>query len=116
MWVEPAPPIAQRLGPLGAVDPRVLSIGAVALAVVLAVPCSASSTASGNGDELRAIDAQSTTTVPTVAAPDTSAAEPVVVTAALDADTSGDTDVGDGSPDRGEKVGLGRRGNPPPRR
>ena len=63
MWVEPSPPIAQRLGPLGAVDPRVLSVGAVALAVVLAVPLFGALGGSGNGDDLRAIDEQSTTTV-----------------------------------------------------
>ena len=63
MWIEPAPRIARRLGPLGAVDPRVLSIGAVAMAVVLAVPLFGALGDSGNGDDLRAIDEQSTTTV-----------------------------------------------------
>ncbi len=96
MWIEPAPPIARRLGPLGAVDPRVLSIGAVAMAVVLAVPLFGALGDSGNGDDLRAIDAQSTTTVP---APNTSAADAVVVTAAVEAETSSDADVGETSPD-----------------
>ena len=93
MWIEPGPPIAQRLGPLGAVDPRVLSVGAVALAVVLAVPLFGAFGDGGNGDDLRAINEQSTTTVATVAVPDTSTAEAVVVTAAIDADNSGDNDV-----------------------
>ncbi len=97
MWIEPAPPIAQRLGPLGAVDPRVLSVGAVALAVVLAVPLFGALGDSGKGDDLRAINEQSTTTVTTVAAPNTSAAEAVVVTAAIDPDNSGDTDVSGGT-------------------
>ena len=67
MWLEPTPPIARRLGPLGAIDPRVLSVGAVVLAAVLAVPLFGALGGGGNGDELRAIDEQSTTTVSTIA-------------------------------------------------
>ena len=67
MWLEPTPQIARRLGPLGAIDPRVLSIGAVVLAAVLAVPLFGALGGGGNGDELRAIDEQSTTTVSTIA-------------------------------------------------
>jgi Transglycosylase SLT domain/LysM domain len=92
MWIEPSPPLAGRLGPLSSVDPRVLSIGAVALAVVLAVPLFSALGNKGSGDELRAIDQQSTTTASTVATPVTTAADVVVVTAAVDADLSGDTD------------------------
>ena len=97
MWVEPAPRIAERLGPLGAVDPRVLSVGAVALAVVLAVPLFGALGDDGNGDALRTIEEQSTTTVTTIAAPNTTDPEVVVVTAAVDPDISGDTDVGESS-------------------
>jgi LysM repeat protein len=92
MWLEPSSRIADRLGPLGTVDPRVLSIGAVALAVVLAVPLFGALGDGGNGDELRAINEQSTTTVTTVATPTTSA-DAVVVTAAVDPEISGETDV-----------------------
>src|SRR5262245_3759214 len=93
MWLEPTPTMARRLGPLGAIDPRLLSIGAVVLAAVLAVPLfGALGGGGGNGDELRGIDEQSTTTVSTVAPSTTSAAADVVtVTAAVDAGTSGDT-------------------------
>ncbi len=97
MWVEPAPRIAERLGPLGAVDPRVLSVGAVALAVVLAVPLFGALGDDGNGDALRTIEEQSTTTVTTIATPNTADPEVVVVTAAVDPDISGDTDVGESS-------------------
>ena len=91
IWLEPTPRIARRLGPLGAIDPRVLSIGAVVLAAVLAVPLFGALGGGGNGDELRAIDEQSTTTVSTIAPSTTSAADVVVVTAAVDAGNSGDT-------------------------
>jgi hypothetical protein len=91
MWLEPTPQIARRLGPLGAIDPRVLSIGAVVLAAVLAVPLFGALGGGGNGDELRAIDEQSTTTVSTIAPSTTSAADVVVVTAAVDTGNSGDT-------------------------
>jgi hypothetical protein len=97
MWVEPAPRIAERLGPLGAVDPRVLSVGAVALAVVLAVPLFGALGDDGNGDALRTVEEQSTTTVTTIATPNTADTEVVVVTAAVDPDISGDTDVGESS-------------------
>ena len=93
MWLEPSSRIAERLGPLGTVDPRVLSVGAVALAVVLAVPLFGALGDGGNGDELRAINEQSTTTVTTVATPTTSA-DAVVVTAAVDPEISGETEVG----------------------
>ena len=95
MWIEPSPPLASRLGPLSSVDPRVLSIGAVALAVVLAVPLFSALGNKGSGDELRAVDQESTTTASTVATPVTTAADVVVVTGAVDADLSGDTDSGD---------------------
>jgi hypothetical protein len=85
MWLEPAPPMVRRLGPLGAVDPRVLSIGAVVIAAVLAVPLFGALGGGGNSDELRAIDEQSTTTVSSVAPSTTSAGDVVVVTAAVDA-------------------------------
>jgi Lysozyme like domain/LysM domain len=49
----------------------------------------------GSGDELRAVDQQSTTTASTVATPVTTSAEVVVVTAAVEADLSGDTDGGE---------------------
>src|SRR5262245_25527703 len=62
MWLEPTPRIARRLGPLGAIDPRLLGIGAVVLAAVLAVPVFGALGGGGKDDELRAIDAQSTTT------------------------------------------------------
>jgi Transglycosylase SLT domain/LysM domain len=95
MWIEPARPLSRRLGPLGSVDPRVLSIGAVALAVVLAVPLFGALGNKGSGDELRAVDPQPTTTASTVATPVTTAADVVVVTGAVDADLSGDTTGGD---------------------
>jgi LysM repeat protein len=85
MWIEsPTQGIVARLGPLGAVDPRVLSIGAVVIAVVLAVPLFSALGDSGSSDDLRAINEQSTTTaVPTVT-PTTAPADVVVVTAARD--------------------------------
>ena len=95
MWIETSAPLSSRLGPLGSVDPRVLSIGAVALAVVLAVPLFGALGNKGSGDELRAVDQQSTTTASTVATPVTTSAEVVVVTAAVEADLSGDTDGGE---------------------
>ena len=99
MWLEPASPIANRLGPLSSVDPRVLSVGAVALAVVLAVPLFGALGNKGNGDDLRAIDEQTTTTVVTTAAPVSTAADVVVVTAAVDGapviDTDGASNVAD---------------------
>jgi LysM repeat protein len=91
MWLEPTSRGADRLGPLSSVDPRVLSIGAVALAVVLAVPLFG---ALGNGDgddALRSVEQQSTTTVTTVASP-TTAPDVVVVTAAVDPEFAADTD------------------------
>ena len=84
MWIEPSPPIAERLGPLGSVDPRVLSVGAVALAVVLAVPLFGALGDNGDGDALRAIEEQSTTTVVSTAAPADQRRRAVVVTAAVD--------------------------------
>ena len=62
MWLETSAPLVNRLGPLSSVDPRVLSVGAVALAVVLAVPLFGALGDRGTGDELRAVDEQSTTT------------------------------------------------------
>ena len=55
MWIEPSSRIAERLGSLGSVDPRVLSFGAVALAAVLAVPLFGAFGGGGeDGDVLRA--------------------------------------------------------------
>jgi LysM repeat protein len=104
MWIEPARPLSRRLGPLGSVDPRVLSIGAVALAVVLAVPLFGALGNKGSGDELRAVDPQPTTTASTVATPVTTAADVVVVTGAVDADLSGDTTGGDSTTDVDEQA------------
>ena len=98
MWIDPSPPIAERLGPLGSIDPRLLSVGAVALAVVLAVPLFGALGDNGDSDALRTIEAQSTTTVMSTAAPETSAVE-VVVTAAIDPDQSADSDVAPNSGD-----------------
>jgi hypothetical protein len=107
MWLEPAPQIASRLGPLGAVDPRVLSIGAVVIAAVLAVPLFGALGSGGGGDELRAIDAQSTTTVSTVATSTTAAADVVVVTAAVDAGTASDAEVAVPTPATEDAVEAG---------
>ena len=104
MWIEPSRPLTNRLGPLGSVDPRVLSVGAVALAVVLAVPLFGALGNKGSGDELRAVDQQSTTTASTVATPVTTAADVVVVTGAVDADLSGDTNGGDSATDLDEEA------------
>jgi hypothetical protein len=82
----------------------VLSIGAVALAAVLAVPLFGALGNKGSGDELRAVDQQSTTTASTVATPVTTAADVVVVTAAVDADLSGDADGDDSAADVDEQV------------
>ncbi len=98
MWIDPSPPIAERLGPLGSIDPRLLSVGAVALAAVLAVPLFGALGDNGDNDALRTIEAQSTTTVMSTAAPETSAVE-VVVTAAIDRDQSADSDVAANSGD-----------------
>ena len=103
MWVEPVAPLVNRLGPLGSVDPRVLSVGAVALAVVLSVPLfSALGGDDGGGDALRAVDEQTTTTLATTAVSKSTSGDVVVVTAATDADLSTDTNGG-GS---GEVVGA----------
>jgi LysM repeat protein len=85
MWIEsPTQGIVARLGPLSAVDPRVLSIGAVAIAVVLAVPLFSALGDSGSSDDLRAINEQSTTTAEPTVTPTTAPADVVVVTAARD--------------------------------
>ena len=93
MWIEPSSLIADRLGPLGSVDPRVLSIGAVALAVCSPFHCSAPSataaTATNCGrstsNDHDGLHRRHT---------DHHAADVVVVTAAVDPDFSGDTDDG----------------------
>ena len=89
-----------------------LSVGAVALAVVLAVPLFGALGDRGNGDDLRAIDEQTTTTVVTTAAPASTAADVVVVTAAVDGAPVGDTD-GASNVDRRRRV-VERRRRPEP--
>lgn len=96
MWVEPTPRLTPRLGPLASVDPRLLSVGAVAVAVVLAVPLFGALGGDDGGDSLRAVTEQSTTstTATTVTtAPPTTATDAVVVTAAVDPEISGESDV-----------------------
>ena len=61
---------------------------------MLAVPLFGALGDGGNGDELRAVNEQSTTTVATVATPTTSVDDAVVVTAAVDPEISGVTNVG----------------------
>jgi LysM repeat protein len=98
IWVEPAPSVAQRLGPLGAIDPRVLSIGAVVLAAVLAVPLFGALGNDGNGDDQRAIEQQSTTTVADIVTPTTAPAPAdavVVTTAAVDPAAAGELEGDD---------------------
>jgi LysM repeat protein len=94
MWLEPVSRFSERLGPLSSVDPRLLSVGALALAAVLAVPLFGALSGNGGGDELRSVNEQTTTTVTTVPQPSTTAA--VVVTAPTVEDESGD-DAGDQS-------------------
>ena len=95
MWLEPALPIARRLGPLQSVDPRVLSVGAVVLAAVLAVPLFGALGGGDGDDALRAIDQQTTTTVATTEAPPSTAGDAVVVTAATDGEPSTDSNSAD---------------------
>jgi hypothetical protein len=95
MWIDDrAPGFVARLGPLAAIDPRLLSIGAVGLAVVLSVPLFGALGDGGSGDELRAIDEQTTTTVAAPVADETGA-DVVVVTAAPEASAAIEVSDGD---------------------
>jgi LysM repeat protein len=110
VWLEPAPRFSglmgrnsERLGVFGNIDPRLLSVGAVAIAAVLAVPLfSAFSGDDGDGGFQSLAEAEATTTT---AASTTTAPVEIVITAALnpeiedgpadtEADTSGDSDQG----------------------
>lgn len=110
LWVEPRARTNERLGPFGTIDPRLLSVVAIALAAVLAVPLfGAFSNDGGNNDGFRSVaEAQvsTTTAVATTLAPTSTE---IVVTApvnpevadeeaadAQDADDSADTDSGSG--------------------
>ena len=86
IWVEPRLDRAtRRLGALAGVDPRLLSVGAIALAAVLAVPLFAAFDGSGDRPEaMRSIAAATTTTL----APATTVA--VATTEAGDTDDEAD--------------------------
>ena len=77
LWLEPEYRRRRGAAPeaFGGVDPRALSLGAITLAAVLAVPLFHAITAgggdAGSTDALRVVAAASTTTVPATAAPTT---------------------------------------------
>lgn len=96
MWVEPRARTNERLGAFGSIDPRLLSVGAIAMAAVMAVPLFGALGNDGGGEEgFRSIaeaEATTTTEVTTTLAP---VATEVVVTAALtpQQSDSGSTDA-----------------------
>lgn len=84
MWVEPRTRTDDRLGVFGSIDPRLLSVGAIAIAAVMAVPLfGALGNGDGGDDGFRSIaeaEATTTTEVTTTLGP---VPTEVVVTAAL---------------------------------
>ena len=82
MWLEPVAPRRERLGAFGNIDPRLLSVGAVAVAAILAVPLFGALGGDDGGDDAfrSIVEAEATTTT---AAPTTVPVE-IVVTAAVD--------------------------------
>lgn len=76
LWVEPARRRrTERAGVLASIDPRLLSVGAVALASVLAVPLIGSLTDDGGAAQMRSVTEAA---VVTTLAPPTSSPAPVV--------------------------------------
>lgn len=89
LWVEPRLRSNERLGTLGSVDPRLLSVGAMAIAAVLAVPLfGAFSNNDGNDDGFRTVAEARATTTTAVEITLAPASTEVVVTAALNPEFS----------------------------
>jgi len=91
LWVEPERRRDGRSGLLATIDPRLLSVGAIALAAVIAVPLLSSFGNGGDEEAFRSVNEATTTTVApstTAATTTTEAAAPaeVVITAAVDGD------------------------------
>ena len=110
MWLEPTPRFSglmgrnsERLGAFGNIDPRLVSVGAVALAAVLAVPLFNAFSGDDGNEGFRSLAEAEVTT--TTAAPTTTAPVEIVITAAVnpeiedapvdtEADSTGESDEG----------------------
>jgi LysM repeat protein len=94
VWLEPAPRFglfgrnSDRLGAFGNIDPRLLSIGAIAIVGVLAVPLFGAFSGDDGDDGFRSLPEAAVTT--TTAAPATTAPAEIVVTAAVNPEIEDD--------------------------
>ena len=124
VWLEPAPRFggrlgrnSDRLGAFGNIDPRLLSVGAIAIVSVLAVPLFSALSGDDGNDGFRSLAEAEVTT--TTAAPATTAPAEIVITAAVnpeiedapaDTEATSDDGSGDGASSFGATGGGGGGG------